>query len=65
MIILFLLINTKNKSNTPKKITIKKDSSILNKTKEKVNNDFKEKKNSNNNYKIISKKFPVKPKNNK
>ena len=61
------IFNTKNKSNTPKKITIKKDSSILNKTKEKekVNNEIKEKKNSNNNYKNISKKFPVKPKNNK
>jgi hypothetical protein len=63
------IFNTKNKSNTPKKISIKKDSSILNKlkekVKEKVNNEIREKKNSNNNYKNISKKFPVKPKNNK
>ena len=61
------IFNTKNKSNTPKKITIKKDSSIFNKAKEKerLNTEIREKKNSNNNYKNISKKFPVKQKNNK
>jgi len=51
------IFNTKNKSNTPKKITIKKDFSIFNKTKEKerINTEIKEKKNSNNNYKNIYK----------
>ena len=59
------IFNIKNKSNTPKKITITKDSSILNRMKEKVNTEIREKKNSNNNYKNVARKFPVKAKNNK
>ena len=34
------IFNTKNKSNTPKKITIKKDSSIFNKAKKKKKKDL-------------------------